>query len=326
MSQGPRSLPRTQNQQLLEEYKSRFVRNTRHGDSLVRYLERSACGIWRYEHDSRDPRRWWLNITLPPNVAEMFDVPLEIQLVYVEYETVEPRLLEQLQQRIRKDARVDPGLVAVASLDPNVGQMARRRRGEFAVIDLTLGSLGADTPDVRQRMADVLTSVDHYDITSPIKDPGGFFGRRSEFDQIMSALDRGQSTGIFGLRKTGKTSLLNYVRGRRIDASRPVVWVDISGLNGADDFRRRLVEAAYKAWASVASPTASNSRLRLKTVDNNGDPKGTPETLRSYWLRDLEQISERIGARLEVFIDEIDQANPVRSFSEATRLASSWSR
>jgi len=323
MSQVQQPVPRTQNQRLLQEFKTRFVRGTQYGDALVRYLGRSECGIWRYEHDTRDPRRWWLNITLPPKVAEMFDVPLEIQLVYVEYELVEPRLLELVQQRIRKDARVDPGLVAVASLDANVGQMARRRRGEFAVIDLTLGSLGADTPDVRLRLADVLTSVDHYDITSPIKDPGGFFGRRAEFDRIMSALDRGQSTGVFGLRKTGKTSLLNYVRGRRVDAGRPVVWVDISGISGADDFRRRLVEAAYKALMTVEGQSASASRLRLKTVDNNGEPKGTPETLRSYWLRDLEQISERIGARLEVFIDEIDQVNPDRSFlggDEAAQL------
>ncbi len=234
--------------------------------------------------------------------------------MYVEYESVEPRLLELFQQRIRKDARVDPGLVAVASLDPGVGQMARRRRGEFAVIDLTLGSLGKDSPDMRHRLAVVLTSVDHYDITSPIKDPGGFFGRRAEFDRIMSALDRGQSTGVFGLRKTGKTSLLNYVRGRRVDAGRPVVWVDISGISGAHDFRRRFVEAAYQTSLAVAGQPVPASRLRLRTVDNNGDPKGTSETLRSYWLRDLEQISERVGARLEVFVDEIDQANPGRSF------------
>lgn len=78
MSQAPRPVPRTQNQHQLQEFKTRFVSGTQYGDTLVRYLERSECGIWRYEHDSRDARRWWLNFTLPPNVAEMFDVPLEI--------------------------------------------------------------------------------------------------------------------------------------------------------------------------------------------------------------------------------------------------------
>jgi hypothetical protein len=304
----------THNQARLDEFRDQFVRSTRYGKDLVDYLRRSECGIWRYESDPFDRRRWWLNVTLPPNVAEMFDAHLELQLVYVEYENVEPRLLELLQQRIRKNARVDPGLVAVASLDSSVAQMARRRRGEFAVVDITLGGLDSATPDIRHQMARVLTSVDHFDVTSPIKDPGGFFGRRTEFDTIVSAIGRGQSIGVFGLRKTGKTSLLNYVLGRRIEAGRPVVWVDISGISGADDFRRRFVEAAFQTARRLGAGSSTGSRLRLRTIDNNGEPRGSIETLRSHWLRDLEAISEAAGARLEVFIDEIDQANPGRSF------------
>ncbi len=218
----------------LEAFKRRFGTETQHGERLLSYLSRSDCGVWRCEQDRYDPRRWWLNVTLPNQVAEMFDAHAEIQLVYVEYERVEPRLFELVQQRIRGNARLDPGLMLIASLDPQVGSLTRRRRGEFAAIDLLLTDLGADASDIRHRMSSVLTSVDHYDFSNPVRDPSGFFGRRAEFDQIIGAIERRQSVGIFGLRKTGKTSLMNFVSGRRREAGKPVIWLDISGLTGAD--------------------------------------------------------------------------------------------
>lgn len=76
------STPHTERQHDLERYKARFGSVTNYGVELLTYLERSGCGIWRCEQDQADPRRWWLNITLQANVAEMFDAHLEVQLVY----------------------------------------------------------------------------------------------------------------------------------------------------------------------------------------------------------------------------------------------------
>lgn len=305
------STPHTARQQDLERYKARFRDLTNHGNELLSYLDRSGCGVWRCEQDLVDPRRWWLNITLQTNVAEMFDAHLEIQLVYAEYDEVEPRLLELIQRRISSNARVDHGLFMIASLDKDVDRLLRRRRGEFAAIDLHLAEVGSGAPDIRHRMSDVLTAVDHYDITTPVHNPGGFFGRTEELQQIISAIERGQSVGVFGLRKTGKTSLLNYVAGKRRDAKRPVVWIDVSGLSGADDFRVRFLE---ETWKCVEQLKADIGELpRLRTLSRNGELKVAPELMRLHWLRDLEALSRHVGERLEVFIDEVDQLNPDRS-------------
>lgn len=305
-------LPRTVNQLVLKEFTDKFARTTKHGLALLTYLAHSGCGVWKVEQDSQDSKRWWLNITLSGNVAEMFDAHLEIQLVYAEYGRVEPRILELIQQRIRRDARVDPGLFVLATLDPTVGRMARRRRGEFAVIDLNVAELTRSTPDIRHRMADVLTSVDHFDITAPIRDPSGFFGRQVEFDHIVTALNRGQSTGVFGLRKAGKTSLLNYVAGKRREAGRSVVVLDISGLSDADDFRRRFVQGTLRIVTDAKSDSEAPVP-HLKTISPSGEPKGSSASLRSYWLHDIEMLIGSLSGHLEVFIDEIDQAYPPRS-------------
>ncbi len=304
------SVPHTARQRDLESFKARLRDRTSYGGELLSYLERSECGVWRCEQDEVDARRWWLNVTLPKNVAEMFDAHLEIQLVYAEYEEVEPRLLELIQRRIGSNARVDHGLFMIASLDGEVDRLLRRRRGEFAGIDLHLGDLGTDAPDIRHRMSSVLTAVDHFDMTVPVHDPAGFFGRREEFQRIISAIERGQSVGVFGLRKTGKTSLLNFVATRRREAQKPVVWVDISGVSSADEFRLQLLENAWKTVESLQIPSKMPS---LRTLNLRGDLKVGIDVLRLQWLRDLETMSKHAEGRFEVFIDEIDQIHPDRS-------------
>jgi hypothetical protein len=303
---------RTEKQAALEEYKRRFAAETQHGEALLSYLSRSDCGVWRCEQDRQDRRRWWLNITLPNHVAEMFDAHAEIQLVYVEYNRIEPRLFELVQQRIRGNARLDPGLMLIASLDSQVGALTRRRRGEFAAIDFLLTDLGADSPDIRHRMSSVLTSVDHYDFSNPVRDPSGFFGRRAEFDQIIAAIERRQSVGIFGLRKTGKTSLMNFVSGHRREAGKPVIWLDISGLTGADDFRSRVLEGVR--GAAVGDGESGAALPKLRTISRTGTLTSDVAAIRQNWLRDLEALAEYIGAPVELFIDEVDQLLPTRSY------------
>ncbi|WP_193128772.1 hypothetical protein [Gulosibacter sediminis] len=298
-------------QQDLERYKERFRRETQYGAELLSYLEQSNCGTWRCEQDEADPRRWWINVTLQETVADMFDAHLEIQLVYAEYQTVEPRLLELIQRRISTNARVDHGLFMIASLDPDVDRLLRRRRGEFAAIDLHLGDLGKNSPDIRQRMSTVLSSVDHYDMSTPVHNPAGFFGRIAEFEQIVSDIKRGQSIGVFGLRKTGKTSLLNFVHRSRMEARRPVALIDVSGLSNADQFRLTLLEKSWKAVKDLGVSTKDMPRLR--TLSREGELKVNIELMRLQWLSDLELLSRHANGRLEIFIDEIDQLHPDRS-------------
>lgn len=309
MTKNQNNGPRTERQFHLERYKNQFRENTKYGQDLLSFLEKSDCGVWKFEKDEADRRRWWLNVTLPKNVAEMFDAHLEIQLLYAEYEKVEPRLLELIQRRISNNARLDQGIFMIASLDDDIEKMLRRRRGEFAAVALNLSGLKDADDEIRHRMSEVLTAVDHYDMTIPVHNPSGFFGRKEEFQQIISSIESGQSVGIFGLRKTGKTSLLNYVAGKRRAAGKPVVVLDISGVNGATDFRVRLLEETWKCTGELVK-----TRLpRLRTLNIHGEIKVTPELIDLHWLRDIETLAEAIGQRLEVFIDEIDQMHPDRS-------------
>lgn len=313
-SYGEGGRPSTQNQHLLEEFKRKFAASTSYGQQLLDLFSRSGAGVWRCEQDTTAGQpRWWLNVTLPENLQEMFDLRLEVQVLYAEYNRVEPRALSMLQQRMSKDLRLEPGIAMVASNDNTVAQMAQRRRGELSLVDITLNELSSDKRDLRSRISTVLTAIDHFDSTNPIQEPSAFFGRKAEIDQLTQALNRGQSVGIFGLRKAGKTSLMNSLQRLRQDAGRPVVKIDVSEVSSADEFKLRLLE---RAWDAVERGTpadgAKRSRLRLRLLDSTGRARSDVSNISLHWTEDLRQLIARAERRIELFIDEIDQAYPLR--------------
>lgn len=320
-SEGGRA--HTQNQRSLEDYKRKFASSTNHGQELLGLFGRAGVGVWRCEPDtSAGKPRWWLNVTLPPNLQEMFDLHLEILVLCTEYNRVEPRTLSMLQQRMSKDLRLEPAIAIVASNDSTVATMAQRRRGELSLVDITLNQLKFDARDFRSRISSVLTAVDHFDVTNPIQEPSAFFGRKAEIDQLVQALNRGQSVGIFGLRKAGKTSLMNSVQRLRADGRRPVAKVDLSEIGTADEFKLRLLE---RSWVAVhdqprddGAGTVKMPRLRL--LDATGRTRSDVSNVALHWTEDLRELISCANRRLELFIDEVDQAYPLRKqFGDETK-------
>lgn len=313
-SEGGRAY--TRNQGILEAFRRRFATSTSYGQQLLDLFDRAGAGVWRCEPDTTAGQpRWWLNVTLPPNLQEMFDLHLEVQVLYAEYNRVEPRTLSMLQQRMSKDLRVEPGIAMVASNDSTVATMAQRRRGELNLVDITLSQLSQDSRDLRSRISAVLTAVDHFDVTNPIQEPSAFFGRKAEIDQLTQALNRGQSVGVFGLRKAGKTSLMNSIQRLREDAGRPVVKVDLSEVASADEFKLRLLE---RAWAAVRAQVTEHGSVkvrmpRLRLLDQNGRTRTDVNNVSLHWTEDLRELVARSDKRIELFIDEVDQAYPLRA-------------
>ena len=93
-----------------------------------------------------------------------------------------------------------------------------------------------------------ITRQDPYFESIPVTDPNLFFGRTAQLQAIPSLLAQGQHVGIFGLRKTGKTSLARQLQLRFNDI--PVASISCQELDGyassqvllriAEELRREL--------------------------------------------------------------------------------------
>jgi len=74
-----------------------------------------------------------------------------------------------------------------------------------------------------------LVRIDPYAEAKPIHDPNWFYGRESYLGRLPELLTQGQHVGVFGLRKVGKTSLINQLRQRSVVM--PTVFIDCQSIS-----------------------------------------------------------------------------------------------
>ncbi|MFF4587956.1 hypothetical protein [Streptomyces sp. NPDC001388] len=300
----------TRNQQVLAEHQARFEQQVVGGKEFVKLLREIDAHAYRFEQDKLDRHRWWIYITLPAHVRETFDLRLDVLCLSASYDRVEPRSLTLIAERLRgrNDARLDPDFAILFTQDQGAADLVRRRRGQLAILTINSHDLMSGPGiGLRERIAEIMTTHDHYDLTRPITEPAAFYGRQAEVAELHFALDRGQSVGVFGLRKAGKTSLLNFVSGQRKENDKPVVSLDISAVQTAEHFQLTLLERCHDIirQRELKPP-------RLMSLTREGIPNPTV-SIGTYWIRDLNAMLDALPDRLELFVDEIDQAWPSRS-------------
>lgn len=300
LTQPDRRVRRTVNQHVLDQSIQEFSRGYAYGKALLAYLHRAEADVVRVERSRQN--RWLVHIVLPERLGAMFDIDLELLCMATDYDRVEPRVLEDLHRSLRS-ARVDDEIAVLLSADPNADRMTRRRPGGTAVLTLDAASLD-DAPELGDALASMLVTVDHFNVTVPITDPTAFFGRDSDIESARRCLRAGQHLGVFGLRKVGKSSLLNQVQRRMSEERWAVVRIDLNGYSGrawqaVEDLLRRLHGSLHGLGLKPA---------RLRSIGPN------TAILRRYWLDDLSMLLDVAAERTDVLIviDEIDIVLPGR--------------
>lgn len=83
---------------------------------------------------------------------------------------------------------------------------------------------GDSTRVLRDLEEPYLVRTDPCAESKPVLDPQWFYGRGELLQRLPAVLAQGQHVGLFGLRKVGKTSLINQLRQRFV--STPTVFID----------------------------------------------------------------------------------------------------
>ncbi|WP_225413491.1 AAA family ATPase [Stigmatella hybrida] len=170
-------------------------------------------------------------------VRERFGMDREILLVYSEYNSIEPRILQiasALMSRTPAAGRVEPLMYFLVSPAPELVETVGRLMAENSQ-----SRVAVPLPEQECREAGDLTLVqtavqrhlfsrDLFDIEQPITNDLFFFGRTGLVFELRDAALRGENVGLFGLRKVGKTSvLLRLQRLLEEEQSGKVVYVDL---------------------------------------------------------------------------------------------------
>jgi tetratricopeptide (TPR) repeat protein len=153
---------------------------------------------------------------------------------------------------------------------------------------------------------------DPFRYSNPVSVPGDFYGRIKVAATLVRDLDRGQSVGLFGMRKIGKTSLVQHTIRTRTG---PTIYIDCQGLTHPATILQRLPHELRLSLQKLLP--------RVKWPEFDEDTIGDIENLTNAvgrYLRDLFGLYSTQStsiSKITLILDEVDRIVP-----DSTRPAS----
>ena len=152
------------------------------------------------------------------HIKESFGITNEIMLAYSAYSKPEPRMIQAADESLFEyplKNRADILSYFLVSDDPYIKEWLSAyyldRQESRIIIPFSKKELLTNTGDnwfVRNRLSENFFGRDLFGYTLPLTEDTYFFGRQQVIATYIDSIKRSENRGIFGLRKTGKTSLL----------------------------------------------------------------------------------------------------------------------
>lgn len=241
-----------------------------------------------------------------------FGLNYEILAVYSPFPTAQPRIAQAIEQVVNEDpakGRVDRLVVFVFSDDSRVGQWAEQYAVDHPDSRIMLAAYAPDfiaELNPRKAMRDLIQSRlyhhDLFDYRLPLNSDAFYFGRSHDLAKVIGAIDRGENFGVFGLRKSGKTSFVFKIRRVLDDSSR--AWLFY--------YDCKLPEVRKLSWQGVIVRICQqiSQRLGVKWKEPESDFK---------LVELLRLLVSRVPGRVVLAFDEIEFIGP------EARLDAHWS-
>ena len=170
------------------------------------------------------------------HMERAFGFESEILAVYSQYDVLQPRTIQAIEQFVSDEparGRVDTMITFLISETAEPASWVKQymtanpeSRLIAAFPASRLREYGGDSWVVRSILSDQLYQRDLFNHRLPIKSDSFFFGREELIFDLYNAFKRSENRGLFGLRKTGKTSVFFKLQ-RLIEASSKDIFIYI---------------------------------------------------------------------------------------------------
>ena len=239
----------------------------------------------------------------------MFQISREVIVVFSDYIAFEPRSLDAasyVHQHSREPLRLEKGFHILICHDDTVEEQLNVYLKDNAVNQIVvpftyrelLGlKVNHDTVKefITERFRKYLFDTDLFAVSTPIKDELFFFGRRDYVNDIVAKCKNSTHSGIFGLRRSGKTSMLYAVQKILEQQQYPTVLIpcesDLSSLGWKTALCKVILDV-YKALEIDAS--------KIDEGDYNS------ENATTYFEEDLDFALKGLSVPLTIMFDEIE--------------------
>lgn len=257
--------------------------------------EHARCSIW---------------LTNPKyDFRERFGIDRQLAVVYSKYGQIDNRAIGALRSFLKLPKYSDRADRVLALLIHGANQRSAqnecRNIDDWVLVPVTIDSLlasGADAADIIQRaVSSRLRTADLFGMSTALETDYYFFGRDDLVHDIAGRNELGRNNhGVFGLRKTGKTSVL-YAVQRRL-SERPILTLYLDLATPGNHQRR---------WWSLLERIAKKlaEQRRIKDVPGRGR-YGQGDAAASF-QEDMETLLERDDVeQIILLLDEVEGITP----------------
>lgn len=234
---------------------------------------------------------------------EALSLSREVIVILSSYENFEPRTLEAFEEVYREfhDNRLERICYVLISADDKIEThlaTCLSNQESQVIIPFTYDSFSKNRGNsnfLRNQFRKFFYSRDLFDFSEPLKKDFYFFGRTELTVAIIEKHRANQNFGLFGLRKTGKTSIIYDVIRKLTQLDSIGVFIDCQ--DTSFNFRR-WNSALY--YVLLRAHEEAGLELELKEAQFT-------ETDAAYLFeKSISKFSEKIGKRVLLLFDEIE--------------------
>lgn len=232
--------------------------------------------------------------------SEQFNLQREIIIVFSDYLTFEPRSLDAAAQVIietqRSTLRVERICNILISSDPNIElkirDLLKNDLDMQVVVPFTYQEFEnkIDENKILNRFREFFFDRDLFAQSAPIQKDLYFFGRRDYVQSLVNRAMTGEHSGVFGLRRSGKTSVLYAIKRALTRNKIKSILIDCQKMH-----LYRWNEVLYELLKDIA--TIYNQKINY-TANEFTEKRAT-----SLFHQELNRI---IDDKLVILFDEIE--------------------
>lgn len=187
-------------------------------DELMESFLKSAQDLFRknvgYIKEFESGRYSCAYVTPSRRLRQTMAVDREILVVASTFTDQQQRTIKFVQSEIANSGgRLEPTVALVIHLDA-LGSAKLRNWGRdlgISILPIDGRNGFGEARDIEKQLATQLFSHDPFDVTGPVSGDSQFFGRRDEAIDLARKLQQGQIRSSLGIRKVGKTSIINRI-------------------------------------------------------------------------------------------------------------------
>lgn len=244
--------------------------------------------------------------------SEQFNLRREIVVIFSNYENFEPRTLDAISEVYRQNKqhfRIDKICSIIISKDNRVEKeihhILKSDTEMQVIIPFSYSELrGGDcTSLIVRRFKDYFYERDLFAFESPLKKDIYFFGRREYVHELINRHKSGENSGVFGLRRSGKTSVLQAIERTAFFTDTECVFIDCQDL-----YHYTWNKALYFLIYSIIKKMNLSFYIKKNKYDESN--------ANLQFSKDLEHIIKVSKKDILLLFDEIEQISPELGMKE----------